>query len=274
MMADIAGALGKEDERQDFLSRADKVQASFNRKLFDPERGVYVDGEGVSHASLHANMFPLAFGLVPPERVEGVVRHIKSRGMACSVYGAQYLLEALYAAGEAEYALSLMTSDSKRSWLNMLRVGATMTTEAWDELYKPNLTWNHAWGSAPANIVARKVAGIEPATPGFSRMTIRPQLAGLAHGDLKMPTPRGAVSVTWSRGDEELSFDVTVPANTQAEIALPPGPRGGAITESDQPLDAAPGLHVLDRGGDRTVVEVGGGTYRFRMSASPPMAPQ
>jgi hypothetical protein len=265
MMADIAGALEKEGERQSFLARADEVRESFNRKLFDPEGGVYVDGEGVTHASLHANMFPLAFGLVPSERVEGVVRHIKSRGMACSVYGAQYLLEALYAAGEAEYALSLMTSDSKRSWLNMLRVGATMTTEAWDEYYKPNLTWNHAWGSAPANIVARKIAGIEPATPGFTRIAIRPQLAGLEHGDLKMPTPRGPVGVAWTTGGDGRSLEITIPANTQAEITLPPGPRGGTITESDEPLDAAPGVHVRGRRGDRAVVEVGGGTYHFRL---------
>lgn len=265
MMADIAGALGKEGERQDFLNRADTVRASFNRKLFDPERGVYVDGEGVGHASMHANMFPLAFGLVPPEHVESVVRHIKSRGMACSVYGAQYLLEALYAAGEAEYALSLMTSDSKRSWLNMLRVGSTMTTEAWDELYKPNLTWNHAWGSAPANIVARKIAGIEPAAPGFSRIAIRPQIAGLAHGDLKMPTPRGAVRVAWRPDDDGLSFEVTLPANTRTEIVLPPGGGEGGITESGRPLTEAPGVRVLGRQGDRSIVEVGGGMYLFRI---------
>lgn len=264
MMADIAGALGKSGERQEMLSRARTVRASFNQKLFDPKRSVYLDGEGVEHASLHANMFPLAFGLVPPERVEGVVRHVKSRGMACSVYGAQFLLEALYAAGEPEYALSLMTSDSRRSWLNMLRVGATMTTEAWDEFYKPNLTWNHAWGSAPANIVARRIAGIEPAAPGFSRIAISPQLDGLPRGDLKMPTPRGAVRVAWDVGDDALSLDVTVPANTRAEILLPPGRRGGVVVESGKALDEAPGVTVLSREGARTVVEVGGGLYRFR----------
>jgi hypothetical protein len=269
MMADIAGALGKGGEREEMLEQARKVRASFNRKLFDPKRGVYVDGEGVEHASLHANMYPLAFGLVPAEHVEGVVRHVESRGMACSVYGAQYLLEALYAAEEPEYALSLMTSDSKRSWLNMLRVGATMTTEAWDEFYKPNLTWNHAWGSAPANIVARKIAGIEPAAPGFSRVAITPQLDGLEYGDLEMPTPRGSVRVAWRSGEAGVSLDVTVPANTRAEIVLPPGPANGLVTESDEPLDAAPGVHVRGRHRDRTVVEVGGGTYHFWMAPTP-----
>jgi hypothetical protein len=263
MMADIAGALGKGGEQEMLREQAKKVRGSFNQKLFDPERGVYVDGEGVDHASLHANMFPLAFGLVPPERVNSVVQHTKSRGMACSVYGAQYLLEALYAAGEAEYALSLMTSDSRRSWLNMLRVGATMTTEAWDEIYKPNLTWNHAWGSAPANIVARKIAGIEPAAPGFSRISIAPQLDGLPTGDLKMPTPRGAVRVAWEAGDDGLKFEVTVPANTVAEITLPP--REGDVTESGRSLETATGVLVLGRSGERTVVEVGGGQYAFRL---------
>jgi hypothetical protein len=267
MLADVAGALGKDAEREDLLARARKVHASFNEKLFDPDRGVYVDGEGVEHASLHANMFPLAFGLVPPERVPGAVEHVESRGMACSVYGAQYLLEALYAAGEAEYALSLLTSDSKRSWLNMLRVGATMTTEAWDEYYKPNLTWNHAWGSAPANIVARKIAGIEPAAPGFSRISIRPQLAGLERGDLKMPTPRGTVRVAWSAAAGGLSLEVIVPASTRAEIALPAA-RGELVTESGRPLTELPDVRFLGRQGDRPVVEVGGGRYRFVVSSA------
>ena len=62
--------------------------------------------------------------------------------MACSVYGAQYLLEGLYFAGEADYALELMTSTSDRSWWNMIQSGSTMTMEAWDIKYKPNSAMN------------------------------------------------------------------------------------------------------------------------------------
>jgi len=142
-----------------------------------------------------------------------------------------------------------------------------MTTEAWDEYYKPNLTWNHAWGAAPANIVARRIAGVEPAAPGFARIAIRPQLGGLERGDLKTPTPRGPVRVAWRTEGAGLSLEISVPANTRAEIALPLPRADAVVTESGRPLEEAPGVRSLDRRSDRAVVLTGGGSYRFLIAA-------
>ena len=86
-----------------------------------------MDGIGTDHASLHANMMPLAFGLVPEEHYESVVEFVKSRGMACSVYGSQFLMDGLYNAGEADYALDLLAGTAERSWYNMIRIGSTIT---------------------------------------------------------------------------------------------------------------------------------------------------
>jgi len=123
------------------------------KTLIDPATGLYIDGEGCAHSSLHANMFPLAFGLVPAERREKVAVFMKTRGMACSVYGAQFLMDALFDNGLADHALALMTAEGDRSWIHMVkRVGTTIALEAWDMKYKPNLDWNHAWGAAPANV--------------------------------------------------------------------------------------------------------------------------
>jgi alpha-L-rhamnosidase len=143
----------------DFNFRAARVKKSFNEKLYNIEKGYYTDGIGTDHGSVHANMFPLAFGMVPEAYMPDVVKHLKSRGMACSVYGAQYLMEAVYNAGEADYGLELMTATHDRSWYNMIRVGSTITMEAWDMKYKPNSDWNHAWGAAPANIIPRHLWG-------------------------------------------------------------------------------------------------------------------
>ena len=110
--------------------------------------------------------------------------------MACSVYGAQYLLEAVYRLGMDDYALELMTAEHDRGWLNMLRSGSTVTLEAWDWRYKNNLDWNHAWGAAPANIIPRFLAGVRPAEPGFARVLVAPRPGKLLSFDAQAPTTR------------------------------------------------------------------------------------
>jgi hypothetical protein len=221
-MADIAGALGKQSEAERYDAMAAKALAAFNQKLFDAATGRYIDGIGTTHSSLHSNMMPLAFGLVPAERRGQVVEFVKSRGMACSVYGAQYLLEALYRAGEAPAALQLMTSESDRGWLHMIGLGATITLEAWDTKYKPNLDWNHAWGGAPANILPRYVLGVTPLTPGFGVAQIRPQPGSLTQVEGTVPTIRGPIKVAWKhQPGEGPVLAVSLPGNTQADVALP-----------------------------------------------------
>ena len=164
-MGDLAEALGKADDAAFYRARAAKVKAAFNERLFDAATGLYRDGAGSAHTSLHANVAALDFGLVPDGRVAKVADFIASKGMACSPYFAQYLLEALFKAGRRDAAIALLVSEGPRSWLGMLRQGATMTMEAWSLEAKPNQDWNHAWGAAPANLLPRflpKWGGVNP----------------------------------------------------------------------------------------------------------------
>lgn len=154
-MADMAKMLGKEDESLTFNTRAEKVRCRFNEIFYNPKRGLYVDGEGSIHISLHANVAALDFGLVPEKQCRTVIEFIANRGMMCSPYFAQYYLEALCKHGRKDVALRLMTAHGDRSWFGMLKQGATMTMEAWNQKAKPNQDWNHAWGTAPLNIIAR-----------------------------------------------------------------------------------------------------------------------
>lgn len=225
IMSDIAEVVGNSDDQRWFKEQSLKVKAAMQEHMFDEKRGVFVDGIGTEHASLHANMFALAFDIVPENNLESVLAYMQSKGMASSVYGAQHLLDGLYKAGAADYALSLMTSDSKRSWLNMIKVGSTMTTEAWDEVFKPNLTWNHAWGSAPANIIPRRLMGIEPLEAGFKRFSIVPQPSSLHDIALTVPTISGAINtelqVSKNGSKSSWTMRITVPGNTQGELWLP-----------------------------------------------------
>ncbi len=229
-MATLARALKKENEARDFETNAAQVYDSFNRVFFDATRGVYIDGEGSTHASLHANMFPLAFGLVPTKHLRTVADFVESRGMACSVYGAQYLLEALFIAGRSDAAIQLMTSHSERSWWHMMELGSTMTTEAWDVEFKKNLTWNHAWGAAPANIISRFVLGVRPIQPGYSEILIAPQLGTLKWARGQVPTPLGPLTVKAMNGDV-FRLEVNVPPNSKAHIEIPRRAAGQVILD-------------------------------------------
>jgi alpha-L-rhamnosidase len=220
LMSEIAGWLNKKDDSIYFLRRSQLVRQSVNNNLFDRKNGRYVDGENSNHSSLHANMFPLAFGLVPEEYVKQVVSFIKTKGMACSVYGAQFLLESLYRVNEADYALDLMTSTSGRSWWNMIRSGSTITMEAWDMKYKPNSDLNHAWGAAPANIISREMWGIKPGKPGYSEVIIKPQMSRLSSGKIIVPTRMGQINAEYKEEGNKFSYIIVLPPGMKGEFVL------------------------------------------------------
>ncbi len=260
IMGKIAAALGKEDESSLFSSEAMKVKNAFNTSLFDSKHKVYVDGTGTEHASLHANIFPLAFGLAPDKYLDHINSFIQSRGMACSVYGSQFLLDAVYDGNNGGYGLELMSSSAERSWYNMIRSGSTITMEAWDNKYKPNQDWNHAWGAAPANIIPRKLMGIEPVEPGFRKFRIKPQPGTLTFAEIRCPTIRGEIMVSLKNDiKKSFSMNVTIPGNSTADIYLP-------IMASSQKVALNGSSVAFRREGNCAVVEnVGSGNWSFQV---------
>lgn len=224
VMKDLAKALAENDDELFYAVHAEQVRNSIQQEFFDYTNGHFVDGEGTKHASLHANMFPLAFGLVPEGYQDAVTEYIKSRGMACSVYGAQYLLEGLYASGEGEYATGLLCSTENRSWAHMIYDDQSdLTMEAWNNDVKPNQDWNHAWGSVPVNIISRYLFGIRPVTPGFQRAVFQPQLIGvLENASILVPTQYGGISVQYRQlSDDKYSFQIDIPPGVTMDMSLP-----------------------------------------------------
>ena len=219
-LKNIAGALGdpgcSKDARR-FALEAEVTRKAFDKAFFNPETGLYKDGPDTGHSSLHTNMMALLCGLVPEDRVAAVADFVQSRGLNCSIFGAHNLLEALYAAGRGSYALELMLRDDLRSWYNGLRLGTTITLEAWDDSFKPNQDWNHIAGAAPGNAIPFGLMGIRPLEPGFAKVEIRPQPGSLEWAEITLPTIRGTIFVSLRGG----KMKVTLPANMTAYVYLP-----------------------------------------------------
>jgi len=222
-MSIIAEVVGEQEDSEYYAKRAEEHKRAFNKLLFDSEKGYYNDGIDTDHSALHSNMFALSFGLVPEEHVKTVTDFVKSRGMACSVYGSQHLLDAVYEGENARYGMELLTATHDRGWAHAIYdVGTTISLEAWDNKYKPNQDWNHAWGAAPANIIPMRVMGIEPLEPGFEKIRIKPQPANLEWANIVHPTIKGDVSVSFKNKIGEIfSMNVEIPANSVADVWIP-----------------------------------------------------
>lgn len=243
-MSFLAKEIGREDLKKKYDEKAELFKSVFQENFIDSS-GLVKDSLESSHSSLHANMFALDFGLVPSVNEETVIDYIKSKGMACSVYGAQYLLESMLKFGESQYAIDLMIDRGKRSWYNMIyRTGSKLATEAWDEDIKPNMDWNHAWGTAPVNIITRYLVGVRPETPGCETMIFEPNFGNLTDCHAIIPINSGSIEISYEFSEgcikllcdsdsfikfipplnsENLSIDGIIQEDNTKDLLLKPG---------------------------------------------------
>lgn len=225
-MAQIAAVVGDHAGARADAATAARIQAAMRAKLYDPATGAFRDGVGVAHEAIQSSVYAVALGVASPAEAKTAAARIARQGMACSVYCAAYLLEALYDGGQPQAALNLLTADDSTSWLHMIALGAGSTMEAWTPALKSNLTYSHPWAASPAFIVPQYVFGVSALAPGWAKVLIRPQPASLTSGSVRVPTPRGEVSVAFTRHGTQFSAQVGIPATATAEVALP-GVRAG-----------------------------------------------
>ncbi|MFD4577378.1 family 78 glycoside hydrolase catalytic domain [Streptomyces sp. NPDC058417] len=223
-LARCATVLRRTADARQLRSRADTSAAAVRATLLDSAAGRLVDGVGTTHSAQHATVFPVALGVLdaaPADVRRRLGDTLAAGGMRVSVYGAQFLLDALFRLGRSDAAIGLLTSTSTTSWLHMLDgLKATVVTEAWDPALKPNMTFSHAWASAPANVIARHVLGVRVAAPGAAEFLVRPRTGPLTSVRGTVPSVRGPVAVSVRRDRTAHETRVTVPPNSRAVIEV------------------------------------------------------
>lgn len=220
LMIIMSRDLGLDADVKQFEEQLAASEKAFQETFFNKEKGLYIDGIDTDHSSSHANFFPLAFGITPEEVREKKVDWLVDRGMAMSVYAAQYFMEALFENGADTEALALITADGDRSWKHMVNSSTTISWEAWDQKYKPNQDWNHAWGAAPANLFPRYLLGAQPLTPGWVVAKISPKIGDLESAKGKIPTRLGPIYIHWSQKDS-FKMSLELPTKMSAQVDLP-----------------------------------------------------
>jgi alpha-L-rhamnosidase len=159
----------------------------------------------------------------------------------------------------------------------MLEQGATTLWELWQNKTGPAMnSHNHPMFGSIGAWFYRALGGIEhdPAQRGYRRIRIAPQAPrDLRWVSASIQTVRGPVVSSWSRGEDSLRLEVTVPVGSEAQIHLPKlNFRNVTVQESGHAVwtggayrPGAPGITSATETRGAIVVEAGSGAYRFEV---------
>ena len=155
-------------------------------------------------------------------------------------------------------------------WGGMLAEGATSFWEAYDPRWPKQdfhayleadgkkgyyVSLAHGWASGPTAWLMQQILGIEPTGAGFSKVTIRPDLAGLKWARGAEPTPRGLIRVSIEPG----LVHVELPPDTVAFVSLPFASTREQILQNGRRIRTIPA-----ESGARSTVTLGkAGSYNF-----------
>ncbi len=241
IVSKVAEVLGNEKDQVLYRDKALSMRNAINKYLLN-DKGVFVDGlyndhTASSHLSQHANMLPMALGIVPLENKDSVVKAIKDHKMSVGMVTVRWLPEALGKAEEGKHLLELYTNPAWDGWAQTLSKGGTATWEAWDSDLRGE-SLSHPWGTAGLLGIQQYILGIETIKPQFELFQVKPLDFGttLSHVKGRLPSDRGDISVEWTRKDNLFTMDVTIPDNTQANLWVPKG----ASADSDVLVDGKP----------------------------------
>lgn len=265
-----AQVLGKQEDSARLGEQLAKIKSAFRRE-FVTEAGRV--GENTQTAYAVALQFDLLTDELRPVAARRLAQEIRQRKhLTTGFVGTPYLCHVLSRYGYLDEAYMLLNREQYPSWLYPVKKGATTIWERWDGI-KPDGTFqdkgmnsfNHYAYGAIGEWMYRVMAGIEidERAPGYKHILIEPQPGGgFTSVRASHQTIYGKVSSAWAIKDDRFELAVEIPANTRATVRLPKA-QIADVTESGKSVANGNGIKSARQEGERAVVEIGSGHYRF-----------
>jgi alpha-L-rhamnosidase len=263
---EVARLLNKTEDVNYYSQLLQNVKASFQKEFLTPRGRLSSDTQT-------AYLLALRYDLLPKElrqrASEYLLRNVRSRGhLTTGFLGTPHLNHALSEFGYKEDAYNLLLRKEYPSWLYPVTMGATTIWERWDGIktdstfQSPSMnSFNHYAYGAIGEWLFREVAGIKNATPGYKQILIHPNPGGgLTHARAIQKTLYGRLSSEWAFEDGSFMLEVTVPANTTAQVVLPYAATVQVLMNGISLNMANQRYAILE---DNVIVYLGSGTYHF-----------
>jgi len=220
ILGQIARMVGAANEGEAYLQAASGLRGAIVERMYDKTRKVFMDCLGSRKASQAVNVLAFHYGVVPHGDRTRLLKHIVGQGMQCSILASLFLLRTLFENDEQDRALSILMSEEYPGWGYMIRSGYQTTWEG----FQDRDSHSHAWSSYPARILMEYVVGIQPASPGFDKVNIKPFISpALEYAEAEVTTIHGSIYAKWYRERSWVHLVVKLPDGIEGTIHMPRG---------------------------------------------------
>jgi len=221
LMSNIANVLKKKADEKTFRKIARDTKESFNKRYYKPNADSYSIGRQ------GANVFPLAFNMVPDKLINNVFKtlvhnvEVNNNGhLDTGMMGTPYLIEVLTKYGRVDLAYTVMNRRDYPSFGYNIERGATTLWETWTG----KDSHSHPMFGSVCTWFYHGLGGInpDPKNPGFKHIIIKPNLVDeLDYVNVSYPSDYGKIISNWVLKNNELKLMVTIPPNTTASVFIP-----------------------------------------------------
>ena len=239
--------------------------------------------------ALHYNLLPDETSITRTRTY--LHRAIQNNGFKLNTgfLGTAILNQTLTENGYNDDAYTLLLQRNDPSWLYSIDQGATTIWERWNSYTVANgygpvsmNSFNHYAYGAVAEWMFRHMAGIAPdeTQAGFrhfflqphpdTRTTLRYNQQRITYTDADFASDYGSIKAEWQcDGSKEMTYRVTIPANTTATLRLPVS-EGLYVYESGVWVDEVEDVKYVETTDGYATYEVGSGSYLFTVSTEIP----
>lgn len=295
LMQQMAHAVGRTDDEQNYAALFEKIKAAFIRAYVHPDGFVGAGmkpNEGMSDVAPRPHTGPvetqtgyvlaLHMRLLPdnlrPQAATRLVNLIDANGwkLGTGFLGTPYLMEELSDSGHADVAYRLLLNTQYPSWGYMVDHGATTMWERWNGdkmIADPGMnSFNHYAYGAVGEWLYRYAAGIDatPTDAGLHTILLHPNFdARLGKMDFSYDSRYGAVRSKWTVNGDNAAWSVTIPPNTSARLAMSDAEAEQYMIDG-KPLSKSSLVKTLPRDNGGKVYELAAGSYDFTVKLKNP----
>jgi alpha-L-rhamnosidase len=226
--AKVAQLLGEKEDEARFLLEAEKLIFAINEHLWSEENQAFIDcihadGTRSDVISQQTNTVVYLCSAATMERQKIIAEYVKDVPAHWTRVGSPFMsffvFEGLARQGEFQRILD----QTRQGWGMMLERGSTTCWEMFpgfmEGLWSRSLC--HAWSGGPAYFLSRYQLGVQPLSPGFTKVRIAPEPGDLAWCKGRVPTPQGEIGVAWKKEADGFNLEVKLPQGTCGEVKLP-----------------------------------------------------